>query len=43
VDLKGDFLCIRAVVEHMMERKYGRIVNLSSSAWRSGGFGGGVP
>jgi NAD(P)-dependent dehydrogenase (short-subunit alcohol dehydrogenase family) len=27
----------------MMERKYGRIVNLSSSAWRSGGFAGGVP
>ena len=43
VDLKGEFLCIRAVVEHMMERKYGRIINLSSSAWRSGGFGGGVP
>jgi len=43
VDLKGEFLCIRAVAEHMMERKYGRIVNLSSSAWRSGGFGGGVP
>ena len=43
VDLKGEFLCIRAVAEHMMERKYGRIVNLSSSAWRSGGFGGGAP
>jgi 3-oxoacyl-[acyl-carrier protein] reductase len=43
VNLKGEFLCIRAVAEHMMERKYGRIVNLSSSAWRSGGFGGGVP
>ena len=43
VNLKGEFLCIRAVAEHMMERRYGRIVNLSSSAWRSGGFGGGVP
>ena len=27
----------------MMENKYGRIVNLSSSAWRSGGFAGGIP
>jgi NAD(P)-dependent dehydrogenase (short-subunit alcohol dehydrogenase family) len=26
-----------------MERKYGRIINLSSSAWRSGGFAGGIP
>jgi len=31
------------VVEHMMERRYGRIVNLSSSAWRSGGVAGGIP
>jgi NAD(P)-dependent dehydrogenase (short-subunit alcohol dehydrogenase family) len=43
VNLKGEFLCIRAVAEHMMERRYGRILNLSSSAWRSGGVGGGVP
>jgi 3-oxoacyl-[acyl-carrier protein] reductase len=43
VNLKGEFLCIRAVVEHMMERKYGRILNMSSSAWRSGGFAGGTP
>ncbi|MFC1491230.1 SDR family NAD(P)-dependent oxidoreductase [Nitrospinota bacterium] len=43
IDLKGEFLCVRAVAEHMMERKYGRIVNLSSSAWRSGGFAGGIP
>jgi 3-oxoacyl-[acyl-carrier protein] reductase len=43
VDLKGEFLCIRAVAEHMMERKYGRIINLSSSAWRNGGTAGGIP
>jgi 3-oxoacyl-[acyl-carrier protein] reductase len=43
VNLKGEFLCTRAVSEHMMGRKYGRILNLSSSAWRSGGFAGGIP
>jgi 3-oxoacyl-[acyl-carrier protein] reductase len=43
VNLKGEFLCARAVSEHMMTNRYGRIVNLSSSAWRSGGFAGGVP
>jgi len=42
VDLKGEYLCARAVSEHMMERGYGRIVNLSSSAWRSGGVAGGT-
>ena len=43
VNLKGEYLCARAVSEHMMGNRYGRIVNLSSSAWRSGGFAGGVP
>ena len=43
VNLKGEYLCARAVSEHMIERRYGRIVNLSSSAWRSGGFAGGIP
>jgi NAD(P)-dependent dehydrogenase (short-subunit alcohol dehydrogenase family) len=43
VDLKGEYLCARAVCEHMMQNKYGRIVNLSSSAWRAGGFAGGIP
>jgi len=43
VNLKGEFLCTRAVSEYMMERKYGRILNMSSSAWRSGGFAGGIP
>lgn len=30
VNLKGVFLCSRAVVPHMKERKYGKIVNIAS-------------
>jgi len=30
VNLKGQFLCCRAVVPHMKERRYGKIVNVSS-------------
>lgn len=30
LNLKGAFLCCKAVVPHMKERKYGKIVNLSS-------------
>jgi NAD(P)-dependent dehydrogenase (short-subunit alcohol dehydrogenase family) len=30
VNVKGVFLCCRAVVEHMMERRSGRIVNIAS-------------
>ncbi len=43
VNLSGEYYCARAVAEHMMKNKYGRIVNFSSSAWRSGGFAGGIP
>lgn len=43
VNLKGEYLFARSVSEHMIENRYGRIVNLSSSAWRSGGFAGGIP
>jgi len=32
VDLKGPFLCARAVAPRMMERGYGKIVNISSIA-----------
>tara|TARA_R110002110_G_scaffold260260_4_gene476050 strand:- start:32670 stop:33422 length:753 start_codon:yes stop_codon:yes gene_type:complete len=45
VNLSGEFYGARAVAEHMMERQSGRIINLSSSAWRHGGVatGGGLP
>ncbi|MDR7434109.1 MAG: SDR family NAD(P)-dependent oxidoreductase [Armatimonadota bacterium] len=33
VNLKSHFLCCQAAVPHMMEQKYGRIVNISSRAW----------
>ncbi|MGB3336534.1 MAG: SDR family NAD(P)-dependent oxidoreductase [Devosia sp.] len=31
VDLKGVFFCAQAVAPHMVERRYGRIVNISSA------------
>lgn len=45
VNLSGEFYGARAVAEHMMARRSGRIINLSSSAWRHGGVanGGGLP
>ena len=36
VNLKGTFLCSKAVASHMMERRSGRIVNLSSQAGKRG-------
>jgi NAD(P)-dependent dehydrogenase (short-subunit alcohol dehydrogenase family) len=33
INLKSQFLTCRAAVPHMMERRYGRIVNISSRAW----------
>lgn len=36
VNLKGTFLCTKAVAPHMMERRSGRIVNLSSKAGKRG-------
>jgi NAD(P)-dependent dehydrogenase (short-subunit alcohol dehydrogenase family) len=36
VNLKGTFLCTKAVAPHMMERHSGRIVNLSSQAGKRG-------
>ena len=43
VNLTGTFLCSKAVLPHMTERKYGRIVNISSvSGKRGGGVYGGA-
>ncbi|GAC1433645.1 MAG: SDR family NAD(P)-dependent oxidoreductase [Burkholderiaceae bacterium] len=36
VNLRGPFLCCRAVVPHMRERRYGRIVNIASIAGKEG-------
>ncbi len=36
VNIRGVFYCCRAVVGHMRERKYGRIVNVSSVAGKEG-------
>ena len=41
VNLSGEFFCARAVANQMMERKEGRIINISSSAFRHGGVPGG--
>ena len=36
VNLFGVFLCCHAIVPHMMERRYGRIVNIASIAGKEG-------
>ncbi len=42
VNLTGAFLCSRAVLPGMMERKYGKIINMASVAGKTGGFAGGA-
>jgi len=39
INLQGPIFCIRAVLDHMIERKYGKIVNISSDAGRVGSSG----
>jgi NAD(P)-dependent dehydrogenase (short-subunit alcohol dehydrogenase family) len=39
VNLKGTFLCSKAVAPHMMQRRSGRIINLSSIAGKRGTAG----
>jgi 3-oxoacyl-[acyl-carrier protein] reductase len=39
LNLKGIFLCTRAVLDNMMERKSGRIINISSVSALSGNVG----
>jgi len=34
LDLKGSFICARAVASYMMERRYGKIVNISSMSYK---------
>ena len=36
IDLNGVFFCCRSVVPHMLERNYGRIVNVASIAGKEG-------
>lgn len=39
VNLKGVYLCTRAVIPYMVERRYGKIVNISSIYGRIGAIG----
>ena len=39
VDLKGVFTCTKATIEHMIEQKYGRIINVISASGRAGNVG----
>lgn len=39
VNQKGTFLCVRAVIPHMKQRSYGRIINLTSGAGLLGDVG----
>lgn len=39
VNLSGPFYMMKSVLEHMLERKYGRIVNISSVVGHMGNFG----
>jgi 2-dehydro-3-deoxy-L-rhamnonate dehydrogenase (NAD+) len=36
INLTGPFLCSQAVIQHMRDRKYGRIVNIASIAGKEG-------
>lgn len=38
LNLKGPFLCTRAVINHMLDRGYGKIVNISSNAGMIGQY-----
>lgn len=42
INLKGTFLLSQAVLPHMVERRYGRVINISSSAGKQGGVLSGI-
>jgi 3-oxoacyl-[acyl-carrier protein] reductase len=42
IDLTGVFFCCKAAIPHMKKRSYGRIINISSVAGRTGRIGTGV-
>src|SRR3984885_4718993 len=39
VNLSGAFYLSRAILQHMLDRRYGRIINISSVVGSAGGFG----
>ncbi len=39
INLKGPIICCRAVLDHMMARNYGKIINISSDSGRVGSTG----
>ncbi len=39
VNLKGAFLCIKAVIRHMIKQRWGRIINISSVVGITGNAG----
>lgn len=39
INLTGTFLCTKAVLPNMIEREYGRIINISSVIWQRGRAG----
>lgn len=41
INLSGEYYGARAAAQHMIDRGSGRIINISSSAWRHGGVAGG--
>ena len=43
INLKGAYLCSRAVAESMIKQRYGKIVNISSLSMRTGGLISGAP
>ncbi|MBI3990387.1 MAG: 3-oxoacyl-ACP reductase FabG [candidate division NC10 bacterium] len=42
VNLKGTFLCCQAAIPHMINNRWGRVVNIASAGARSGGGGASV-